>query len=189
MTAATNKALDLYPEPPQWEHTRGMPDNAAQRMTPDQLAVVKRALMLRGSLMSDEWPRMVRAFSMVMRLPIPGTPTPLDPATLAEHVNRLNREVNDLASATTVLKQADEFFDLAYLAIRGLVALGLTDTQCLAGFTECHASNMTKVQDNGEPLINDGTIRPDEPIGKALKTNNYVAPDYGTAMSLVEPLV
>jgi hypothetical protein len=181
MTAATNKALDLYPEPEQWSAARGA---NTERMSDDQLKAHNRALFLRGTLMSDEWPRMVRAFSTVMRLPIPDAPTPLDPATLAEHVNRLMREVNDLASATTVLKQADEAFDVIYLAVRVLTGLGLSDTQCLAGFTECHASNMTKVQDNGEPLINDGIIRPDEPIGKALKTNNYVAPDYATAMSL-----
>jgi predicted HAD superfamily Cof-like phosphohydrolase len=181
MTAATNKALELYPEPEGWIPTQGA---RTERMTDDQRKAHNRALMLRSTLMSDEWPRMVRAFSMVMRLPIPTDVQPLDPATLAEHVNRLMREVGDLASATTVIKQADEAFDVIYLATRLLVALGLTDTQILAGFTECHASNMTKVQDNGEPLINDGVIRPDEPIGKALKTNNYVPPDYETAMSL-----
>lgn len=184
MTAATNRALELYPQPNQWEHTKGMPDRVVERMSDAEKQAIVRALFLRSTLMSDEWPRMVRAFSMVMHLPIPDAPEPLDGPTLAEHYIRLSRSLNGLASETTVIDQAREAFDIVYLATRVLVALGLSDTQILAGFTECHASNMTKVQDNGEPLINDGVIRPDEPIGKALKTNNYVAPDYATAMSI-----
>lgn len=181
MTAATNKALELYPAPEQWEPSRGI---NTDRMTDEEKRATARALMLRGSLMSDEWPRMVRAFSMVMGLPIPSEPVALDPETRAEHVRRLARAVNDLDQSSDLIKQIGETFDIAYLAVRVLVGLGLSDTQILAGFTEAHAANMTKVQDSGRPLVNDGIMAPDEPIGKVLKTNNYVAPDYATAMSL-----
>lgn len=40
-------------------------------------------------------------------------------------------------------------------------------------FDEVHASNMSKLDDNGEPIINDGIINPNEPIGKVLKSSNY----------------
>lgn len=184
MTDAFNRALDLYPEPENWRPTQGIPHNVAEKMTDEQREAHNRAVMLRATLMSDEWSRMVRAFSIVMYLPIPDAPRPMDAETRAEHVRRLSREVNDLDAASTLVSQTDELFDIVYLAIRGLVALGLTDTQILAGFTEVHASNMTKVQDNGMPIINDGRINPNEPIGKILKTNNYVPPDLATAMSI-----
>lgn len=40
-------------------------------------------------------------------------------------------------------------------------------------FDKVHASNMSKLDDNGKPIINDGIINPNEPIGKVLKSSNY----------------
>lgn len=181
MTAATRKALDLYPSPPEYVPANGVP---TERLSVERQRVISRMILLRSSLLSDEWPRMVRAFTVAMHMDRPTEPTPLDNAALTEHAERIYREVGDLTRAHTVLKQADEFIDIIYLALRGLTGLGLTDNQINAGFTECHAANMTKVLDDGRPLINDGIIAPDEPLGKVLKTNNYVAPDYAAAMGI-----
>lgn len=180
MTKAMNKALDLYPAPDEWVPGKGLPT----RLTDAQRADRMQAIMLRSSLTSDEWPRMVRAFRMVMQRELPDMPTPLAPAAKEHHATLLMSEVHEFSAAGDVIGQADGLFDVIYVALGALAHLGLTDTQILAGFAEVHASNMTKVQDSGKPLINDGLIAPDEPIGKVLKTHNYVRPALAEAMSL-----
>ena len=43
-------------------------------------------------------------------------------------------------------------------------------------FDEVHASNMSKLDEKGKPIINDGIIDPRKPIGKVLKGSNYFEP-------------
>jgi predicted HAD superfamily Cof-like phosphohydrolase len=180
MTAAQQKALDLYPQPPEWQPGKGLPD----RLTDAQRAERARQILLRSSLLSDEWPRMVRAFRTVMNLRIPDTPTALNPEQKQHHAMLLQSELHEFSSAGDVVGQADGLLDILYVALGGLVELGLSDNQILSGFTEVNASNMTKVQDSGKPLVNDGVMAPDEPIGKVLKTHNYVRPALAEAMGL-----
>lgn len=43
-------------------------------------------------------------------------------------------------------------------------------------FKAVHESNMSKLDDNGKPIINDGILDPSKPIGKILKGKNYFEP-------------
>ena len=43
-------------------------------------------------------------------------------------------------------------------------------------FEEVHLSNLSKLDDNGKPIINDGILDPSKPIGKILKGKNYFEP-------------
>lgn len=43
-------------------------------------------------------------------------------------------------------------------------------------FQEVHESNMSKLDENGKPIINDGILDPNKPIGKILKGKNYFEP-------------
>jgi predicted HAD superfamily Cof-like phosphohydrolase len=43
-------------------------------------------------------------------------------------------------------------------------------------FQAVHESNMSKLDDNGKPIINDGILDPSKPIGKILKGKNYFEP-------------
>lgn len=43
-------------------------------------------------------------------------------------------------------------------------------------FDEVHNSNMSKLDDNGNSIINDGILDPNKPIGKILKSNNFFEP-------------
>ena len=43
-------------------------------------------------------------------------------------------------------------------------------------FDEVNASNMSKLDENGKPIINDGILDPSKPIGKILKGKNYFEP-------------
>lgn len=44
-------------------------------------------------------------------------------------------------------------------------------------FNEVHSSNMSKLDSSGKPIINDGVMRPDLPVGKILKPDTYRKPD------------
>ena len=43
-------------------------------------------------------------------------------------------------------------------------------------FEEVHLSNLSKLDENGKPIINDGILDPNKPIGKILKGKNYFEP-------------
>ena len=43
-------------------------------------------------------------------------------------------------------------------------------------FQAVHESNMSKLDENGKPIINDGILDPSKPIGKILKGKNYFEP-------------
>lgn len=44
-------------------------------------------------------------------------------------------------------------------------------------FDEVHRSNMSKLDENGQPIINDGVLDPSKPIGKILKSKHFSEPD------------
>ena len=44
-------------------------------------------------------------------------------------------------------------------------------------FEEVHLSNLSKLDDNGKPIINDGILDTRKPIGKILKSKNYFEPN------------
>ena len=43
-------------------------------------------------------------------------------------------------------------------------------------FEEVHLSNLSKLDENGKPIINDGILDPSKPIGKILKGKDYFEP-------------
>lgn len=65
----------------------------------------------------------------------------------------------------------DGICDMKVIADGTGVAFGLPVDQ---GDWEVFCSNMSKLDDNGDPIINDGILRPDLPVGKLLKSDNYI---------------
>lgn len=43
-------------------------------------------------------------------------------------------------------------------------------------FNEVHASNMSKLDENGKPIINDGILDPNKPVNKILKSDLFFEP-------------
>lgn len=64
----------------------------------------------------------------------------------------------------------DGICDMKVIADGTGVAFGLPVDQ---GDWEVFCSNMSKLDENGDPIINDGILRPDLPVGKLLKSDNY----------------
>lgn len=64
----------------------------------------------------------------------------------------------------------DGICDMKVIADGTGVAFGLPVDQA---DWEVFCSNMSKLDENGNPIINDGVLRPDLPVGKLLKSDNY----------------
>lgn len=77
----------------------------------------------------------------------------------------------------------DSIIDRIYLAIGDAVAHGLTDI-LMDGFDEVHSSNMSKLDFEGNAIINGegGVFKSNQPLGKVLKSAYYRKPDLKTIL-------
>jgi predicted HAD superfamily Cof-like phosphohydrolase len=71
----------------------------------------------------------------------------------------------------------DSILDRLFLAFGDAVSHGLQD-YLVAGFEEVLASNMSKLDDNGQPIINgeNGYLDTSRPLGKILKSEKFFHP-------------
>jgi predicted HAD superfamily Cof-like phosphohydrolase len=97
---------------------------------------------------------------------------------LAQSRHRSGREVADAA------------VDSAYFWIGFLLEMGY---DMRSAFGEAHGSNLTKPDENGQPILNGITpgyqkgedgYRPDQGVGKVLKGPNYMEPNLDAALGL-----
>lgn len=83
----------------------------------------------------------------------------------------LQEELSELAhglAANDIIECLDALCDLRYVLDGTVLALGLAGTFSEA-FDEVHSSNMSKLDDNGNPIR--------DPAGRIVKSNNYCPPD------------
>ena len=93
-----------------------------------------------------------------------------------------NEEYIQTMSMSMKLKRkeiVDAIGDQLYILCGTIVEHGLED-EIEEVFDIIHESNMSKLDDNGEPVINgkDFAYDPRKPIGKVLKSKNFVEPDF-----------
>ena len=83
-------------------------------------------------------------------------------------ISKYSEEYRENATSFHLLNLVDEVFTLAH---RDRVYKILPQL-----FEEVHLSNLSKLDENGKPIINDGILDPSKPIGKILKGKNYFEP-------------
>ena len=92
----------------------------------------------------------------------------------------LQEELNEYFQACedkNLVEVADAITDCLYIVLGTAVAHGLGYILPRL-FEEVHNSNMSKLNKNGEPLINgENAHNPNKPIGKVLKSSNFFEPD------------
>lgn len=121
----------------------------------------------------------VKEFHDVFQLPYNNTPTANVDNKIIELRHRLMQEENDEyleACRNNDLTQiADALGDKMYILFGTILAHGL---QHKIGevFDEIHRSNMSKLDDNGQPIYRED--------GKILKSNNYFLPEIDKVLSL-----
>lgn len=96
-------------------------------------------------------------------------------------------EYRDAVEYNDIVGIFDSIVDRIYLAIGDAVAHGLADL-LIQGFDEVHSSNMSKLDINGEAIINGegGIFDTNLPKGKVLKSIYYKKPDLKT---IIESMV
>ena len=88
-----------------------------------------------------------------------------------------NEEYLEAAQNNDLVEVADALGDQLYIILGNIISHGM---QGIIGdvFNEIHQSNMSKLDENGEPIINGiGITNPTRPLGKILKSENYFKPN------------
>lgn len=186
------KALDLHHALP-----------TSRQMTDAEHARCAERNADRESLTSDNWPFKVARFTKLYtpqhihsqpRLPSGGE---LDTYIKMDESERV--ELVDAVGSNNLAEVLDAVLDSIYVKLNFLIKLGYSSQVLTLAMEEIHASNMTKTDEEGNPLINrckhpscDITlatgdpyacqepfhlISHQEPVGKVLKGANYVRAD------------
>lgn len=124
---------------------------------------------------------MVAEFHSAFDLPMANLPTTSIPADLRQlRVDLLVEEVREFAEATEakdIIGIADALADILYVTYGAAITYGI-DLDAIV--REVHRSNMSKLDENGRPIL-----RAD---GKVLKSPHYSAPDVVTVVGKQQPL-
>lgn len=95
--------------------------------------------------------------------------------------------IHDYETEKSIVEDIGLFIDDYVFGDNTAIAYVLNDVLTLAHvngikdklpqlFQEVHSSNLSKLDENGKPIINDGILDPSKPIGKILKGKNYFEP-------------
>jgi Uncharacterized protein conserved in bacteria len=166
LTPAMSRALELHP-------FRSLPKTNAWDNTQDQVEAVSALNRIGISITDDNWPKKVLAFHRLYG--VPGGEGAIANLSARRQVLRrrlLEEEVSETLAADEagdLIEVVDGLLDTVYVAIGWLLELGLTAVDINRAMEEVHASNMTKVDNEGKPVFDEG--------GKVLKGENYVRAD------------
>lgn len=86
-----------------------------------------------------------------------------------------NEEYLEACQQNDLVGVADALGDMLYILAGTMLKHGMQD-KISEVFFEIQRSNMSKLDADGNPIINDGIIAPEKPIGKVLKGENYTPP-------------
>ena len=86
-----------------------------------------------------------------------------------------NEEYLEACEKKDLVEIADALGDMLYILSGTILKHGLQH-KIEEIFEEIQRSNMSKLDANGKPIINDGIIDPTRPAGKVLKGENYSPP-------------
>lgn len=119
----------------------------------------------------------VKAFHEAFKLPVRHEPTGLlSDQELTLRFNLMkeeNEEYLEAAKKGDIVEIADALGDMLYILCGTINAHGLQD-KIAAVFEEIQRSNMSKLDDNGEPIYRED--------GKVMKSANYFKPDISSIL-------
>jgi len=112
----------------------------------------------------------IKEFRQAFGLPINERPRVLNHSDNSLHLSLIEEELQELKAALIEKELVDIFdalLDLRYVVMGMGVHMGLP---MFAGEQIVHASNMSKLDENGEPVYHDGT---EGPVGKVKKSDQW----------------
>ncbi len=118
-------------------------------------------------------------FNEAFGIEYPKRPNLVDAKTQELRVNLLIEEIQEYRDANAsgnIVEVLDAIGDCLYIIIGTAVQHGMQNIVEEA-FRAIHASNMSKLDENGKPIINgDQTYDPRRPMGKVLKSDRFFPP-------------
>ncbi|SRR5579862_488887 len=121
----------------------------------------------------DDCHDLVMHFHSSFGIPIGSVPTHLATDRVIGRSRWLVEEVKEFGTAPSLLEQADALIDIIYLALGGLVEIGVRPD---ALFKIVHQSNMTKLNADGRPVLSED--------GKVRKPSNWQSPSVELALEI-----
>ncbi|MEM7679969.1 MAG: nucleoside triphosphate pyrophosphohydrolase family protein [Pseudomonadota bacterium] len=122
--------------------------------------------------MSKSTLEQVQEFHETYGLPVKDAPDLSDAQTNELRINLLAEELEELQDAikdNDIVEVLDALIDLQYVLDGAFLSFGLHDVKDVA-FAEVHASNMSKLGEDGKPIRREGD-------GKVMKGPNYFKPN------------
>jgi predicted HAD superfamily Cof-like phosphohydrolase len=120
--------------------------------------------------------KQVKEFNEAFRLPIHSKPCLPNFTLQYKRIDYLQEELNEFSEAVKeqdIVEIADAVVDQLYIIFGTAILYGFAD-KLEALFDEVHRSNMTKLDENGEPIYNKN--------GKVAKSDLYEEPDLKTIL-------
>ena len=118
-------------------------------------------------------------FNKAFNLPTAEKPTSINHLRAKLQFEMMQEELNEYAEAETLTDVADALIDMQEILLGMFAEHGMLH-KIEALYDEVHQSNMSKLDDNGKPLINgeNGVFDDTRPIGKVIKSKNFIEPDF-----------
>lgn len=123
----------------------------------------------------------VEEFHKAFNCPVRQSPTliPIDEAVLRYDLMREeNDEYMHAINTNDLVEVADALGDQLYILCGTIISHGMQDI-IEKVFEEIQTSNMSKLDDNGQPIINgqNGVFDESRPLGKVIKSSNFRQPN------------
>lgn len=120
-----------------------------------------------------------KKFNKAFELPTANKPTQISKLRRRLQYKMMLEELNEYDEAYELTDTIDALIDMQEILFGMFAEHGLLD-KWQDIYLEVHKSNMSKLDDNGKPLINGVNCErdPNRPIGKVLKSKNFVEPDF-----------
>lgn len=118
-------------------------------------------------------------FNKAFNLPLAEKPTLISPERTQLQFDMMQEELNEYYEAKTLTDVADALIDEFEILLGKFAEHGMIH-KIEELYNEVHVSNMSKLDENGKPLINgkDGVFDTTRPIGKVVKSKNFVEPNF-----------
>ena len=121
----------------------------------------------------------VKEFNKAFNLPVPDKPT-LDEESVPLQILLMREEFDEMIAAyesSDIVEVLDGLIDMQYILDGLFIKFGMADIKEVA-FDEVHASNMSKLGEDGKPILRED--------GKILKGPNYFKPNLAQFLELTE---
>ncbi|AKG94219.1 nucleotide pyrophosphohydrolase [Polaribacter phage P12002L] len=123
-------------------------------------------------------------FNKSFNLPLADKPTLISPERADLQFKMMKEELLEYKDAKTLNKTTDALIDMQEILLGMFAEHGMIH-KIEELYNEVHVSNMSKLDENGKPLINgeNGVFDITRPIGKVIKSKNFVEPNFNKILN------